>query len=180
LALEIFVIPGFGITGFVGIAMILVGFLLTFMAPEPGRSPIGIPQLQVTWENLQKGLLVTVGGMGCALLLSLWLRRYLPKLPYFNRLILNTSVGGSESAMVGSLTNIDPAETGLAINSIGKAVTDLRPGGSAEFVDPAGVSHVVSVVSDSGFVATGARIVVREVAGNRIVVRPATATESRA
>jgi hypothetical protein len=31
---------------------------------------------------------------------------------------------------------------------------------------------VTAVVSDSGFVKAGARLIVREVAGNRIVVRP--------
>ncbi len=67
LALEIFVIPGFGITGFVGIGMILVGFLLTFIAPEPGRSPVSIPTLEITWKSLQTGLLATVGGLICAL-----------------------------------------------------------------------------------------------------------------
>ena len=77
--------------------------------------------------------------------------------------------------MVGSLTNIDPMSLGPAIGSRGKAVTDLRPGGSAEFVDAAGGSHIVAVVSDAGFVIRGTPLVVREAAGNRVVVRPAEA-----
>lgn len=171
LALELFVIPGFGITGFVGIAMILVGFLLTFIAPEPGRSPLSVPHMQATWESLKWGLIWTTCGLISSFLLSWWLRRYLPKMPYFNRLILNTTVGGSETAMAGSLSNIEPTETSLTVGATGKAMTDLRPGGSAQFLDPAGAVHVLSVVSDSGFVGAGTKIVVREVQGNRIVVR---------
>jgi hypothetical protein len=111
--------------------------------------------------------------MVCSVLLCMWLRRYLPRMPYFKGLILNTSVGSSSGAMVGSLTNIDPMSVGPAIGSRCKAVTDLRPGGSAEFIDSAGGSHIVAVVSDAGFVTCGTPLVVREAAGNRVVVRPA-------
>src|SRR6267142_1327299 len=175
LALEVFVIPGFGVTGFVGIGLILIGFIMTFVAPEPGRSPVSIPKLNMSWQGLQEGLAVTLAGLACSILLCMWLRRYLPRLPYFKGLILNTSVGSTASAMVGSLTNIDPMSVGPAVGSRGKAATDLKPGGSAEFVDAAGGSHIVAVVSDAGFVTRGTALVVREAAGNRIVVRPAEA-----
>jgi membrane-bound serine protease (ClpP class) len=173
LALEVFVIPGFGVTGFVGIGLVLIGFLMTFVAPEPGRSPISIPSFAMSWQGLREGLAVTLAGLVCSVLLCMWLRRYLPKLPYFKGLILNTSVGSTAGAMVGSLTNIDPLTLGPAKGSRGKAVTDLKPGGSAEFVDAAGGSHIVAVVSDAGFVTSGTSLVVREAAGNRVVVRPA-------
>ena len=175
LALEVFVIPGFGVTGFAGIGLILIGFIMTFVAPEPGRSPIAIPKLAMSWQGLEQGLAVTLGGLLCSVLLCIWLRRYLPRLPYFKGLILNTSVGSTASAMVGSLTNIDPMSLGPAVGSKGKAVTDLHPGGSAEFIDPAGGSHIVAVISDAGFVTRGTALVVREAAGNRVVVRPAEA-----
>jgi membrane-bound serine protease (ClpP class) len=175
LALEVFVIPGFGVTGFLGIGLILIGFIMTFVAPEPGRSPVSIPKFAMSWQGLQEGLAVTLAGLACSVLLCMWLRRYLPRLPYFKGLILNTSVGSTASAMVGSLTNIDPMSVGPAIGSRCKAVTDLKPGGSAEFVDAAGGSHIVAVVSDAGFVTRGTPLVVREAAGNRVVVRPAEA-----
>ena len=172
LALELFVIPGFGAAGLIGITLILSGLILTFVAPEPGRSPLSLPRLPMTWTSLQNGLAVVVGGLVASLLLCWWLRHYLPRLPYFNRLILTTTVG-SESGMVGSLTNIDPSELAPAVGVTGTAMTDLCPGGSAQFRDAAGGTHVVSVVCDSGFVTRGTPLVVREVAGNRIVVRPA-------
>jgi membrane-bound serine protease (ClpP class) len=171
LAVELFVIPGFGVVGLTGIVLILGGLILTFAAPEPGNAPGIFPSLPVTWKALENGLLVVVVGLFASFMLSWWLRQYLPKMPYFNRLILTTVVG-SESGMVGSLTNIDPSEQSPAVGAIGLAMTDLCPGGLAQFRDPAGGTHVVSVVSDSGFVPRGAPLTVYHVEGNRIVVRP--------
>ncbi|HEY1628986.1 MAG TPA: NfeD family protein, partial [Tepidisphaeraceae bacterium] len=62
-----------------------------------------------------------------------------------------------------------------AIGSVGKATTDLRPGGSAQFPDPAvGEPRIANVISESGFVNAGADVVVREVQGNRVIVRTAS------
>ncbi len=178
LAVEVFLIPGFGVTGITGLIFIFIGFIMTFVAPEPGRSPISLPSTSISWSGVQEGLAVTLSGLVCSILLCVWLRRYLPRLPYFKGLILTTSVGSSEAAMVGSLTNIDPMSEAPAIGSRGKAVTDLRPSGSAEFIDAAGGSHIVAVVSDSGFVTKGTSLVVREATGNRVVVRPGEASSS--
>ena len=175
IALEIFVFPGHGVWLLTGIVVVFVGFIMTFVAPEPGRSPVSLPEFKMGWNELQQGLLVTFCGIVASFLLCMWLRRYLPRLPYLKGLILNTSVGSGPSAMVGSLTNIDPMSLGPAVGSRGKAVTELKPGGSAEFIDAAGGSHIVAVVSDAGFVTRGTPLIVREAAGNRVVVRPAEA-----
>ena len=179
LAIELFVIPGFGVTGISGIVLIVLGLLMTFVAPEPGRSPLTLPRLAMSWDALQQGLLVIVVGLFASMLLSWWMRRYLPQLPYFNRLVLNTTVG-SESGMVGSLSNIDPDEQHPAIGATARAVTDLKPGGTAEFRDAAGNVHGVAVVSDSGFVPRGSSLVVREVGGNRVVVRALAESPTKA
>ena len=65
--------------------------------------------------------------------------------------------------------------TGPALAPTGVAVTDLRPGGSAEFPD-LGIEDVrtVGVVSESGYVAAGTQLVVRESRGARVVVRAVT------
>ena len=67
-----------------------------------------------------------------------------------------------------------PAETAEwpAVGTIGRAVTDLRPGGTAAFHDDAlGDARLVDVVSDSGFVRANTPVTVREIHGNRVVVR---------
>ena len=110
-----------------------------------------------------------IGGAGASVLLWFWLQAYLPKLPYFNKLILTTTSGdvapsaGSESV---------PAAPWPSLGSRGRAMTDLRPGGTAAFHDPAlNDARTADVISDTGFVRAGTEVVVREVQGNRIVVR---------
>lgn len=178
LALELFVIPGFGVAGILGALLIVGGLLMTFVAPEPGRSPMSVPSLPVTWAGLRNGMMVLIAGVLGAVLMSAWVRRYLPKIPYFRRMLLTTPVGAGATAMAGSLTNIDPMDLHPAIGATGKAVTDLKPGGTAEFRDSGGNVHAVNVVSDGHYVPRGSMVTVLEVAGNRIVVAdPARMTQ---
>ena len=66
---------------------------------------------------------------------------------------------------------LSDADCATLTEAIGRAVTDLKPGGSAEFPF-ADDRRVTQVVSDSGFVNAGTKLAVREVHGNRVVVRP--------
>ena len=172
LAVEIFIIPGFGITGFTGIALILFGLVMTFVGDEPVELPGVLPSLAGTWAALRKGLIVVVTGMACSLILWLWLQRYLPRLPYVNRLILTATVGGNATIADTGIPGAVEVVPWPAVGAVGEAVTDLKPGGAAEFRDDTiDDNRVTDVVSESGFLVKGARVVVREVRGNRIVVR---------
>jgi membrane-bound serine protease (ClpP class) len=167
IAMELFVIPGFGLPGITGIVLFLFGLTMTFVGSEPSGLPGILPSMAGTRAALKQGLFIVTGGMLCSLLLWLWLSRYLPQLPYFNKLILNTTVGGAGDAAV--MTSSDP---GVPLPGDGAiAVTDLRPGGSARLESS---GQITPVVSESGFVRAGDRLIVREVAGNRIVVRAVT------
>ncbi len=168
LAFEIFVIPGHGFAALPGIGLMLFGFLMTFVPKEPNGLPGFLPSLPATWKALENGLIVIVSGMGCSMLLGTWLRRYLPRLPFFNRLILTTTVGGVT-------TKAAPGESGAwpQLGDKGRTTSDLRPGGSAMFFDSAaGDQRLFSVVSDRGFVAINTDVIVQEVGGGRLVVRP--------
>jgi membrane-bound serine protease (ClpP class) len=170
LALEIFVIPGFGIPGITGIVLFFYGLTMTFVGDEPGKFPVFIPTLNGTRDALTRALFIVTGGMACSLFLWFWLNRYLPKMPYFNKLILNTTVGGAETPALAGAGAI-PSDAGPFVGERGEAITDLKPGGSARLD---GDGRITAVVSDSGFVGAGAKLIVREVSGNRIVVRPVT------
>lgn len=170
LALEIFVIPGFGVAGVLGILLIVGGLILTFVGNGPGLP--GEWQLSGIWQGVQNGMLAVTGALLVALVASLWLRRYLPKMPYFSRLILSTTSGavGKPAVAAPSVVN-DPLDVWPFTGTVGRAVSELKPGGSAEF--PYGNDRrTPAVVSDSGYVAAGSRLLVREVRGSRIVVRP--------
>jgi membrane-bound serine protease (ClpP class) len=168
-AFEIFVFPGHFISAAVGIVMFVTGLVLTFAGSEPA-GPGWLPQTQQTWTLIQHGILTVTGGMAGALALGVWLNRFLPHMPYFNRLILTATSGGATER-----SNAPPASESAwpPIGSAGRATTDLRPGGSATFADGVlGDTRIVAVISDSGYVSAGATLIVREVHGNRIVVRP--------
>jgi hypothetical protein len=121
--------------------------------------------MPATQDALKQGLFVVTGGMACSLLLWFWLNRYLPKMPYFNKLILTNTGGGGTMALAPSSGD----ESVAIVGDAALAITDLLPGGSARLESN---GNVTAVVSDSGYVKAGARLIVREVAGNRIVVRP--------
>jgi membrane-bound serine protease (ClpP class) len=121
----------------------------------------------IDWVAIRNGFLYVIAAMTASLLLWVWLSRSLPKLPYARRLILSTVAGGPAS-MPGGVDAAESPEMPV-VGEIGSALTDLRPGGMARFE---GTSRVADVVSDSGFVRAGTRIIVREVAGSRVVVRP--------
>jgi membrane-bound serine protease (ClpP class) len=167
-AFEVFVFPGHFVSAVLGVLMIIAGLVLTFVGREP-PAPGVLPNMAMTWAAIQRGLLVVVGGLICSMLLWIWLNRYLPHMPYFNRILLSP-----RGAVAGSPGEI---ETGWpTIGATGRAVTDLKPGGAVEFFDEAmNENRTVSVVSDSGFVPVGADVRVTESRGSYLVVCPVKA-----
>ena len=81
LAIEVFVLPGFGFAGITGIALMLVSVVMAcqgFAIPTTGR------QL----ETFSTNLLVIACSGAAFLATAAWLRRYLGRLPLLNRLAL--------------------------------------------------------------------------------------------
>ena len=166
LAVEVLLIPGFGVFGASGLVFMLGGLVLVALPPLslPGES---IFALRVDLEQLGRSLATTVGGGAVALVLWAWLARYLPHLPFANKLVLRPGAVG------GTADEATAAAPWPAVGLVGVATTDLYPGGQATFEDAAG-THVVDVVSDRGFVDAGQKIVVRSVGGvggSQITVR---------
>jgi membrane-bound serine protease (ClpP class) len=165
LAIEIFVIPGFGVTGMLGIILLLGGLVMTFVGNAPGLP--GLWKLPAVRQGVQSGVIVVVTGLLATALLATLLRRFLPKMPILRRLILATPAGNAPSVAPG----VDPNDVWPFAGTIGVAVTQLKPGGSAEF-PYADARRTTSVISDSGYIETGTRIAVIESRPNRVVVRP--------
>jgi membrane-bound serine protease (ClpP class) len=168
LAFEVFVFPGHGVSAVAGIVLILGGLLLTFVGPQPGGGVF--PNSSGGWINLRHGAIALTSSMAISMAVAYALRSYLPRLPYFNKLILTTTSGND---VMKNSSDIPPENGWPGVGTAGVAVTDLRPGGSAEFLDLSiGNSRPVAVVSESGYVTAGSKLIVRESRGNRIVVRP--------
>jgi membrane-bound serine protease (ClpP class) len=165
LAMEIFVLPGFGITGMAGIVLLLGGLIMTFVGNAPGLP--GLWKLPAVREGVQSGVTVVIVGLVTTALLATLVRRFLPKMPMFNRLILATPAGSVPTVAPGT----DPNDAWPFAGTVGVTVTQLKPGGSAEF-PYADDRRATAVVSDSGYVEAGTKVAVIQVRGNRIVVRP--------
>jgi len=167
-ALEIFVIPGFGIPGIAGIILTAGGLIMTFVGKEPVHFSGGwLPTLDGTWDAIRNGLISVVGGSIGAMFLWFWVTRYISKLPYLSRMVLPEANTGVPMGDVAMSTAAWPR-----VGDIGQAVTDLKPGGMASFMDDAtGDARHSDVVSETGFVERNQRVVVKIVEGNRVVVR---------
>ena len=164
-AFEIFVFPGHLVSLIVGSVMVVAGLVLTFAGKEPSGMPGWLPSLQQTWHGIQNGLMAVVGGFFLTVLLSLWVRRFLPSIPYFSRFIL--------TATTGNTADVKPSQSQDAwpfVGSVGIAMTDLKPGGSVEF-PYADASRATAVVSSSGYVPAGTKVAVEQVQGNFVRVR---------
>lgn len=173
LALEIFVIPGFGVAGVAGLLLVLFGLVMSFVGHEPRSLPGVLPSLPATWAAIQKALIVLTAGLAGSLFLWAWLSRYLPKLPYVNRLILATDTSDVAAGAAPGIAS--PPPDWVAEGSLGRAVTDLRPSGRAAFFDPVTRDdRLADVVSDAGFVRAGSPVQVKRVdAGTgRVLVVP--------
>lgn len=148
LFVEVFVIPGFGIAGVAGIAALLAGLSLSMIGGG------------ASWEFILRAVSHVVFSLLLAMLASLLFLRWLPRLPFGRRLVLETGM----PANLGYASA--PEEDAQWLGKEGTALSPLRPAGIAD-ID----GQRVDVVSDGEFIDSGASIIVSRVSGNRIVVR---------
>ncbi len=160
IALELFVIPGFGIAGISGLALVLVALLATFVPDEPGRSlPLYIPAMPATLHGLKVALVTIVCSMVTSLIGMVMLSRFLPRLPLFKQLV--------PANPTPSEVQMNDPYRGLArVGDIGEAAGPLRPAGKARF----GVA-LVDVVTQGEYLEPQTRVEVIERRGNHVVVR---------
>lgn len=148
LMLEIFVIPGFGVAGVLGIGALLAGLSLSLIGGG------------ATWEFAALAIGRVLISVFLALAASLLLLRFLPRLPFGRQLILETGLAAGEGYASA------PESDNKWLGKNGSALSPLRPAGIA-VID----GERVDVVSDGEFIDPGMAIVVTRVDGNRIVVR---------
>ncbi|MFQ5794569.1 MAG: nodulation protein NfeD [Candidatus Bipolaricaulia bacterium] len=106
LAVEIFVIPGFGIAGLTGFAALLAGIVLAFPGWQEGLQSLGI-------------------ALGVTAVVSLILLRYLPRSRLWRRLVLST-------AQRREIGYVGVPDYQMLQDKEGWSVTPLRPAGTAE------------------------------------------------
>jgi len=148
LLIEIFVIPGFGVFGISGIVLMIgslfLGLLSDFDLIDWDIISFAIIQLAATF--VATGVIIFV------------LLKFLPKSDMFNKLILKEQV--AEKSGYASKPTIEHL-----IGLEGKALTDLRPSGSA-LID----GKRIDVVTEGDYISNGSKIIVKSVEGSKVVV----------
>ena len=156
LLVEIFIIPGFGITGISGIVLILLALVLA-------RQDFVIPEFVWQWDLFKKNLLyVSLSLIGALALIGV-LMISLPHSKLFNRLVLKPAEKKSPETSDKSIV-INKSENRIGEKAI--ALTDLRPVGKADFSD-----NVLIVQTDGEYIDKGSKIIVIRKEGLRLVVK---------
>jgi membrane-bound ClpP family serine protease len=161
IGVEVFLLPGFGVTGICGILLIIVSLGLATLDKKPETSH--------EWMQFGQSLGTVVLGLLGAVTLAVLVVWYLPTIPYANRLILKppTEADVPEGAEAPPAESESPFPGAAALlGAIGVASTTLRPAGIARFGE-----DFVDVVSDGGYIEAGSRVQVIEIEGNRVVVK---------
>ncbi len=168
ITLEIFVIPGFGIAGISGAALVFIGLIMTFVPEEPG--PGFIPSLPGTWDSIETGFLTILISFMIALVGIGILTRMLGSIPVFNRLILTAEQAAAPESTTASagVGGTGAQAVDLSVGQLGVASGDLKPGGRAEFE-----SRLYEVTTRGGWIENGAQVRVAEISGSRVVVEEA-------
>ncbi len=165
LAIEIFVIPGFGVVGFLGIVCILGGLFGMLVRNPPDKLPW--PQTPFDWHALSSGVLGLSFGILGFIFLAWLLAKYLPRLETLSGLVLLPTAAKRGDEFEISMTRPPESERGAAsIGDLGEVVSILRPAGRVRFGD-----SVVDCVAEGDFLDEGTKVRIIEIHGNRVVVK---------
>jgi membrane-bound serine protease (ClpP class) len=160
LAVEIFVIPGFGVTGIIGLLLMGTGIVLASQNHALPQSTRGLHEMVVS-------LGVLAGSGLVSLVLAAFLTRHYGSLPVFNRLVLRAPSAADALASTAAGKPLPPVRRFQAqVGDQGVAESPLRPAGKARFGD-----EYLDVVTDGSYVERGHTVRIIEISGNRVMVR---------
>jgi membrane-bound ClpP family serine protease len=157
LLFELLVLPGFGIFGLGGGAMILASLVLA------SQTSFVLPKTASQWEELRNSLTMVAAAAVCVVGVAIALRRYLPQAPIFRTMLLNPT---PEDELADLDHRESLADFSHLIGHHGTATTNLMPAGKADFD-----GQLVDVIADGLSIDRGTAVVVTKARGNRVVVR---------
>jgi membrane-bound serine protease (ClpP class) len=161
IAAELFVIPGFGVAGVGGIALMLGSLVMAsrrFLIPENSEQLTG----------LGYDVLTVVGAFAGFLIALLFLSNYIGDIPGLSRLTLKPPVaieGAAATAAAGDA--LLPGWQRVVVGDTGQTISPLRPSGKMQVGE-----FTVDVVTEGDFVETNSEVKVIGKQGARVIVRP--------
>ena len=160
IAVELFVIPGFGVAGIAGIVLSVFGLGVSMVGN------VGLDFSFIPAKSLLKSLLIAITASSVSLIGSILLAIKLFNTSAFSRLVLQVT-NSSEQGFVGTSTK----EFEL-IGTTGVAYTDLRPSGKIEIN-----GELYDASSEIGFIEENTPIQVINYTGAQVKVRPISKNE---
>ncbi|MDA1018165.1 MAG: hypothetical protein O3A00_27385 [Planctomycetota bacterium] len=164
IAMEIFVIPGFGVFGVSGGLLVLSALVMSSQRFTGSNTETII-------ENITYDTSIVGGSVLTVIAVAMVLNRFLPSIPLLNRMILTPPEPVPDSEIVAGVPivmGIDGLPVDVAVGDHGKSLSVLRPAGKARIGDA-----TLDVVSLGTYINQGVPIEVIEITGNRVVVREA-------
>ncbi len=155
IVIEIFFLPGFGISGILGVTLLIFSLVVSMI----GNVGFSFPGL----EHMNRAIWTMAITMILGMLMMFSLGKYLPHNRMFSKLILVDSM--SKESGYNSNNNTDDY-----LGKEGIALTPLRPAGTAIIDD-----QRVDVVTQGDYIENGARIKVVNTTSSRVVVTRARA-----
>ena len=156
--MEVFVIPGFGIFGLGGGALVIASLVLaslTFVAPHNSAD----------MRELAGSIGSVIMSLVSVVFLAILANYFLPHVPYFRKMVLAPPPPEERAYMEKQEAMVDYSHL---VDAEGVATTHLRPAGKAE------IDHqLIDVIAEGEPLDAGTRIVVVDARGNRVVVRGA-------
>lgn len=151
--MELFVIPGFGISGLLGIGLVFASLVMASSSGVFTETGIQTQELMKSVTILAVSMIVSVG--------VVWgLSRYLGSIPMFRGI----SIAPPESEVV-SQEDVT-AQLMTLLGQTGFATSPLRPAGKATIND-----QFLDVYADAGFIPAGTPVEVVDIRGMRVIVR---------
>ena len=155
-ALELFVIPGFGIFGLGGGAMVILSLVLA------SQTFLQLPQNEYQLSEFRDSLLVVAAGGAGLVAAIVMFRRYAHRAP----IVRNVMLAPPEGEELDELQQREAiVEWEYLRGKRGTTTTKLTPAGKARFGD-----QLVDVVSDGELIPPGTDVYVVEVRGNHVLV----------
>ncbi|MGK9477345.1 NfeD family protein [Melioribacter sp. OK-6-Me] len=148
LLIEIFIVPGFGVFGVSGIALMIISLFLGLVSDFP----------LIDWDIISFAIIQLALTLFTTLVIMTLMLKFLPKTSVVTKLVLDKKV--EQKSGYGTL----PALKDL-VGREGIAYTDLRPSGTA-LID----GKRVDVISEGDYIQRDSPIIVKAVEGMKVIV----------
>ena len=153
IVVELFVIPGFGVTGISGLILLVTGLTLSLLRND------GLDFTGISGMTIASSIATVLIGTASSLLLFLFASKVITQSPLTRRMILSTTLASGREAT-------ESMQAMPGIGQRGLSVTLLRPAGKIRIG-----GSIYSATCENGFIEQGIPVEITSVNGLNVTVR---------